>query len=212
MKKIIVLLLIAGAAYWGYRHFDSFMAGPGSFDGSGKPTVLLFTMEGCGDLCGSVAADLRGRGIAFEEVNVSTDEGRSRIEKFGIMTVPLAVIGNSKVVGNDLPGLESALAEAYGMEVLSPLVRQVMQNHFDAQGKPQVVLYGTKTCPWCNKMREHLDGRKVPYQFQDVNRSSSTMRDFDALRGTGYPLLYVGYRRIIGFDTGLVDKTIKELL
>lgn len=145
MKKIIILLLIAAAAYWGYNNYGSLMSGPGAFDEQGKPKVLVFTMDTCGQPCADVAGELRGRGIAFEEVNVGTDEGRSRIEKFGVMQVPLTVIGTTKIVGNDLPAIESALGEAAGMAALTPLVREVMKNHFDEKGNPRVVIYGTNT-------------------------------------------------------------------
>ena len=212
MKKVIILLLIAAAAYWGYKSYGSMMSGPGAFDGQGKPKVLLFTLDGCGQPCTDVAADLRSRNIAFEEINVATDEGRSRIEKFGVMQVPFTVIGSRTVIGSDLPAIEAALAEARGMEAISPAVQDVMKSHFGEQGKPKVVLYGTNTCPYCNRMRQHLEGRKIAYQFMDVAGSSDARRDFDVLRGRGYPLIFVGYRRIDGYDEARVDQAVKELL
>jgi glutaredoxin len=212
MKKIIILLIMAGGAYWGYGNLDSFMSGPGAFDESGKPLVLLFTMNECGQPCADVVADLRSRGVAFEEINAGTDEGRSRIEKFGVMQVPLTVIGDAKVVGTNLTAIESALGEVTGMTAYSPAVQQVMKNHFDAGGNPRVVLYGTTTCPYCTKMRSYLDGRKVAYEFQDVAASTSARSDFDILRGRGYPLTYVGFRRIDGYDVNKIDQAVKDLL
>lgn len=204
--------MIVAAAYWGYKYYGSITSGPGAFDAQGKPTVLLFTLDGCGGPCADVAGELRARGIAFEEVNVATEEGRSRIEKFGIKQLPLTVIGSRKVAGNDLPAIESALAEAKGMEALSPAVQQVMKNHFDETGKPRVVMYGTGTCPYCKRMREYMDGRKIAYQFVDITGSSSARSDFDILRGRGYPLIFVGYRRIDGYDENKVNQAVKELL
>ncbi|MDH4164489.1 MAG: hypothetical protein OEW15_17645 [Nitrospirota bacterium] len=211
MKKIIILVLIAAAAYWGYRTYD-FRSGAGVFDSQGNPAVLLFTFEGCGEPCAAVAADLRNRGLEFEEVSVATDEGRARIGKFGVQTVPLTVIGARQVVGNDLPAIESALAEAKGMDVLSPAVQQVMQNHFDKNGRPRVVVYGTTTCPYCKRMRAHLEERSVPYEFVDASGMGDGRSAFDVLRGRGYPLVFVGFRRIDGDDEAKVDLAVKELL
>ncbi len=212
MKKIIIVILIVAVAYWGYRKYGSNLFGFGEFDAQGKPKVVLFTMEGCGQPCADVTADLRSRNVTFEEVNVATDEGRSRIEKFGVMQVPLTVIGSKKVLGNDLPAIEAALAEAQGMGALTPAVQEVMKNHFDAQGKPRVVMYGTNTCPYCKRMREYMDSHKIAYQFMDVAGDSNARRDFDILRGRGYPLIFVGYRRIDGYDEGKVDQAVKDLL
>jgi len=212
MKKIIVLLLLAGAGYWGYRNYDSLLSGPGAFDAEGKPKVLLFVMDGCGAYCADVAEKLKSRNIPFEEINASTDEGRGRFEKFGDNRLPLTVVGRKTVAGNDLPAIDTALAEVMGIEVLTPAEQQAMGRHFDEQGKPRVVVYGTSWCPYCKRMREHLDGRKIAYQYIDVEQDSDGMRDYGILRGRGYPLVFVGFRRIDGFDANKVDQVVKELL
>ncbi len=211
MKKLIILVLIAAAAYWGYKHYGN-AAGPGAFDDQGNPKVLLFTINGCGQPCTDVAADLRNRNVTFEEVDVSTDEGRARIEKFGMTQVPFTVIGSRTVIGSDLPAIEAALAEVKGMETLSPAEQNVMRNHFDEQGKPRVVVYGTETCPYCKKIRAHLEERKIAYQFVDVSVFGSGQSDYEVLRGRGYPLIYVGYRRIDGYNEAAVDRAVKELM
>ncbi len=213
MKRIFIVVLIAAAAYWGYTRYGSALFGSGAFDEDGKPKVLLFVMEGCGQPCADVADDLRSRNVAFEEVNVATDEGRSRIEKFGVMQVPLTVIGGKKVIGSDLPAIEAALAEARGMDTLTQAEQQVIKNHFDEKNRPRVVMYGTETCPYCKRMRAYLEGRQVPYLFVDVSSPGSSGRaDFETLRGRGYPLIYVGYRRIDGYNESMVDQAVKELL
>jgi glutaredoxin len=212
VKKIVILVLIAVAAYWGYKHYGSILSGPGAFDAQGNPTVVLFTADGCGQLCNDVAGELRSRGITFEEVNVATEEGRSRIGKFGVNQLPFMVVGRRTVIGYDLPAVGAALAEAKGMEVLTPAEQAVMRNHFDEQGKPRVVVYGTETCPYCKHMRAHLEERKTVYQFVDVTGFGSGRSDFEVLRGRGYPLVFVGYRRIDGDNEAAVDQAVKELL
>jgi glutaredoxin len=212
VKKIIALLLLAAAGYWGYKNFDSLTAGPGAFDEKGNPRVILFTMDECGAPCGDVAAALRKRDVAFEEVNVSTDKGRSRLDKFGEMRLPLTAVGRTKVVGNDLVALESALAEASVQNALTPAEQMVMRNHFDEKGKPRVVMYGTDWCPQCRRTREYLQGRKIPCLYINVEADRSAMRDYNTLNGTGYPLTFVGYRRIVGFDENRISQAVKDLM
>ena len=212
MKKIIVLTLIALAGFWLYKNHGSMMSGPGAFDEQGKPRVILFIADACGAPCTDVATELRARNIPFEEVNGMTEEGRSRFDKFGETMVPLTVIGHKKVVTNDLPTIESALAEVSGIEVLPPVVQQVMRNHFDANGKPRVVMYGTNWCPSCKKMKGYMDDHKIPYLFVDVEGSRGAREDFETLRGRGYPLIFVGFRRIDGYNGNLLSQAVKDLL
>jgi glutaredoxin len=210
MKKLIIVVLLAAAGYWGYKNFG--FANTGAFDKDGNPGVLLFTVNGCGQPCDDVAGDLRSRDIAFEEIDVATDEGRSRIEKFGVMQLPFTVIGNMKIVGSNLTAIESALGEVMGMDVLTPAVQQTMANHFDENGKPRVVVYGTTTCPYCNRMKQHMDRQKIAYLFVDVAGYGSSRSDFNTLRGSGYPLIFVGFRRIDGYSESKVDEAVKDLL
>lgn len=212
MKKIFILLLICAAAFWGYKNFGSALSRSEAFDEQGRPKVILFTYDDC-EPCVDVSADLRSRNVAFEEVNGMTDDGRSRMEKFGDPArFPLTVIGARAILGNDLLEIESVLAEALGMDVLTPAVQRVMRNHFDEQGNPRVVLYGTTTCPHCKRMRAYLEGRAIAYQFVDVFGMGDGSVAFSTLRGIGYPLIYVGYRRIDGYDERKVDQAVSELL
>lgn len=61
-------------------------------------------------------------------------------------------------------------------------------------------------------MRAYLDGRKTACLFVDVSGYGDGRRDFDILRGRGYPLIFVGYRRIDGYDEARVDQAVRELL
>jgi glutaredoxin 3 len=75
------------------------------------PTVEIFTTRWC-PYCHSAKALLKGKGIAFTEVDVSGDwDGRQKMiqRANGRTTVPQIFVGNSHVGGcDDLHALERA--------------------------------------------------------------------------------------------------------
>ena len=63
-------------------------------------TVTLYTTEPCG-FCRSAKALLQGRGIAYDEVNLSKDPvGRAALlERTGQMTFPQVIVGERSIGG-----------------------------------------------------------------------------------------------------------------
>ncbi|MEW6107822.1 MAG: glutaredoxin domain-containing protein [Nitrospirota bacterium] len=212
MKKLIVLALIVSGGFLAYYYFYPSSSDKGAFDENGNPTVMVFTMDNCGAPCADVMGVLKKKNITFEEVNISNEEGKNRFEKFGENGLPLTVIGEYKILGNNLPEIETALTETFGMEILTPAEQMVMKNHFDDKGAPKVVMYGTSWCPYCKKMKEYFVKNNIPYTELDVEKSDNAKMNYDILKGIGYPLTYVGYRRIDGYDETKISKAVAELL
>ncbi len=55
-------------------------------------------------------------------------------------------------------------------------------------------------------------GPQDPCLYINVEADSSAMRDFNILNKRGYPLTFVGYRRIIGFDENRISQAVMDLL
>lgn len=87
--------------------------------------------------------------------------------------------------------------------------------HYEAlyaeAGKP-VVLFSTSTCPFCKKTRELLSARKIPYTDYVIDKSSSAERRFKELGGKAVPLLFVGNRRIVGFNEQVIEDSVASQL
>lgn len=205
MKKLLVLGLFALCAYKFYQYLDA--RHDGGMAHGGTNVVRLFVGPGCGNVCDGVEEILSSRNVSYEVVDVSTPEG----ESYGIRQYPLTVIGERKVLGNGRNELVGALAEAYGDAALTPAEREAMRGHFDADGNPLVVLYGTRWCTYCNRQRLYFDGNGVSYVDVDVEASPSGKSAYDALQGAGYPLVFVGYRRFDGYKEREVLDAIAEL-
>lgn len=214
MKKLLLILVIAGVGVYMFQPglFDS-MFRKGAFDEQGNPLTLLFTMEQCGSYCDDARTILKQSKIPFEEFSVSTEEGRERLESLGGgRTLPVTIVGDQRLDGYHKQGMKSILGEAYGLNIYNRLERQVMKTHFDAQGKPRLVMYGTTWCPGCKEAREYFKENNIEYTELDAEKSSKGKKNYAILQGGGYPLIYVGHRFLPGFDKKKINTAIDELM
>lgn len=63
-----------------------------------------------------------------------------------------------------------------------------------------VVLYSTSWCTYCKQVREYLKSEGVAYTEYDIESSDEAKRKFQAVKGQGVPLIFVGQTRLDGFD------------
>jgi mycoredoxin len=80
---------------------------------------------------------------------------------------------------------------------------------YDFAGK-NVVLFSTSTCPYCRDERAYLDAHNVRYKDFVVDTSVDAQKRFDSVGGGGVPLLFVGNRRIRGFQEDVLNDSIKN--
>lgn len=199
LRFLIVICLAFGA--WKLYHRGNPFAGAPTTGADGKPLVILFTGPECGANCDGIRAELVSRKVTFQEVEMAGPDDKMAVQ-YGVNAYPTTIIGKHKFVGSDMRPLGGALADAFGDEVLTRTEKMAMAGHFDEQGKPKVVLYGTKWCGYCRKQRELFAQQGIAFDDIDVEASERGALAYGALKGTGYPLTYVGYRRYDGFNDG----------
>ena len=208
MRNLLIIMLLAGGGYQLYSKF--YMHGPAAFDDNGNPRTLIFTMNGCKP-CSDASQYLKTRKIAFEEINVSEGEDQVKAaKKFGVRQFPFIISGNLHATGFYESELTGMLATVYGPGVLSHKEQKLMQDNFNADGTPRTIMYSTQTCGYCIKARELFVDEGVEFDERDIKKSASAKRKFDALKGSGTPLIYIGYHRINGYNKTRIRDILKS--
>ena len=200
MLRLLIVICVAFGA-WKLYHTGNPFAGAPTTGADGKPLVILFTGPGCGANCDGIRTELVTRKVKFQEVAMAGPDDKMAVQ-YGVKAYPTTIVGKHKFVGSDVRPLGGALADAFGDEVLTRTEKMAMAGHFDAQGRPKVVLYGTKWCGYCAKQRALFAEKGIAFDDIDVEASERGALAYGALKGVGYPLTYVGYQRYDGFNGG----------
>lgn len=73
-----------------------------------------------------------------------------------------------------------------------------------------VVMYSTSWCGHCKAAKAYLTSLHVEYTNYDIETSDIGKQKFQALKGKGVPLIFVGNERIDGFDKPALEKALKD--
>ena len=66
---------------------------------------------------------------------------------------------------------------------------------------PTVTVYSTRTCPWCDRTKEYLRSRNVPFKDIDVSTDMNAAREMVQISGQqGVPVVATDQEVIVGFD------------
>lgn len=63
--------------------------------------------------------------------------------------------------------------------------------------QPEVIMYATPTCPYCERARRYFDAQSIRYTEYNVNRSSSAARAMQGWGGRGVPTIVVAQSRVV---------------
>tara|TARA_Y100000310_G_scaffold265528_1_gene276600 strand:- start:3754 stop:3990 length:237 start_codon:yes stop_codon:yes gene_type:complete len=74
----------------------------------------------------------------------------------------------------------------------------------------KVIIYSTKTCPWCIKVKEFLKANKISFTNKDVGSSKKNAQEMIKKSGQqGVPVVDIGGKMIVGFNEGKLKKALK---
>jgi glutaredoxin len=204
MKKVLFAAALIAAIYFTYGRF-----GPdrGVYEDDGSPKTIFFTTSKCGKGCDKMRSFLKKR-ADFEEYDVfDFGAGAEMYESLGGEGyLPYVVMGKQRITGYDPGGLISAIAEEYGPDHVKEKERKALNRHFSRSGEPIVVMYMTDWCGYCRKARQYFVENRIPFVEFDIEKDHAARRDYNALMGSGTPLLYQGYKRVSGFDVRRIER------
>jgi len=64
----------------------------------------------------------------------------------------------------------------------------------------RVVIYTTSWCKWCTDAKKYLENNKITFYEYDIEKSAKGREQYDALHGSGVPLLLIGKTVLRGFS------------
>lgn len=217
MKKILVFVgLVLIYQYWHTGHLP-LMKRPVAVDASGNPALLIFTYDGCGKVCDDAVKELQDRRVPFTEKRINpendSDENVKLWKKYrdGDDHFPFMVAGKNSFAGFYKPEIASLLGKTFGEVYFTPLEKHFYQQHFNADGTPRIVLYGTSWCGYCAALRREFRVNKIDFLDVDVEKSSEQNLLCETLGINGYPATWVGYHRVRGSDLAAVKDAMKDL-
>ena len=78
-----------------------------------------------------------------------------------------------------------------------------------SSGKRRVIVYSTKTCPWCKKVKEFLKANKVSFTNKDVGSSKKSADEMMKKSGQmGVPVTDINGTIIVGFNEGKLKSAL----
>ena len=186
-----------------------------AFNDAGKALTLVYTIEPCApseNACDSIRDILQQYSIEFEEINL-TDE-TNPLKKVRAMgggkTLPYTVIGDRSMEGFDKIELAAMVDRAYGIDILTENERRIIDSHFYADGSEKVVIYSANDCEDCQKTRAYFTTNDIPYKEVSTDDDAKGKADYKALKPSGFPLTFVGYKRINGFDETTLEQAMES--
>jgi|TARA_B100002003_G_C14108963_1_gene533373 glutaredoxin-like YruB-family protein len=75
----------------------------------------------------------------------------------------------------------------------------------------EIKVFSTPTCPWCTKLKEYLDEKKIKYKSIDVSQDQEAASEMVKKSGQmGVPQTEINGKIIVGFDKEAIDKELAE--
>lgn len=122
----------------------------------------------------------------------------------GVNSVPTILAMKKGEITKNIQGLQSR--EHYEMLFYNAPVKSADGTE---KKQPNVTVYSTPTCSWCNRLKQHLRKNRVMFSDIDVSRDQSAAQMLMSRTGqTGVPQSNIGGEWIVGFDQTRIDKLL----
>lgn len=109
--------------------------------------------------------------------------------------------------------LNSMSAVKFSDDEFRIIKKSVKGNNKISLRKGQVVMYSTKSCGFCRRLKEFFRANNVAYTEKDLDASPGYRQEFMNLGGQGVPLTLVGTssgtHKIAGFNTKKISHLLK---
>lgn len=74
----------------------------------------------------------------------------------------------------------------------------------------KILVYSTKTCPYCQMLKKFLNENKIEFQEIDVNEDEEAANEMvEKSSQVGVPVTDINGKIIVGFDPEKIKKTLK---
>lgn len=213
MKNLIIALIAIGALYqYDSSLFDFILGDNGAFNSDGSPRAILFVSRNCGIHCDNALKHIKKKGIAAEIIDVQNNEaGSKELKRYSKRNgLPVLVVGKQVQYGFQGKRFDELLYDAVGKSALGRREKNAFKHHFNTDGTAKVVMYGTSWCGYCTKARERLTEIGIDYTEWDVEKDKKAKNRYQVLQSSGYPLIYVGTRRIGAYDEAKIIASLKD--
>jgi glutaredoxin len=186
LRLVLLLAVLATAGYFGFS----------SFDKPGRDEILIYTAKDCLP-CSEAKNYFAAKGVSYTEVNIDESaENMQKFERYGIETLPLAMIGGEQIVGfNPLP---------YGIAVAGFLGRK------DKTLGTRILMYSTPGCPGCNQARKFFTEQDIAFEEYDI-ADPTRGAEYRSYNPFGTPLILVGGIRLDGFNQKAIEMALRQL-
>lgn len=68
--------------------------------------------------------------------------------------------------------------------------------------RQKVVMYATSWCGYCAKARKYFNQKGIRFLEYDIEKDKRAKKRYDAIGGSGVPVIFIGKQRMNGFSVG----------
>ncbi|MEO7916272.1 MAG: glutaredoxin family protein [Dokdonella sp.] len=76
---------------------------------------------------------------------------------------------------------------------------------------PEVIMYSTKTCSYCEKARAWFSSRNIVWDVRDIEASAAANKEWKELGGVGTPLIVINGKPFSGFAEATIEAELSKL-